>query len=138
MLALATALPASAPAGEPADVGVAAAGTVPIWRTTAAVGPGVHAATVRLPAGGRLRTAIVLTPRTARPVPLLLVLHGRDTTPAHELVRSGFADLAAHGDARAGVPGGVGRSWNARTGCSRDGGSSTSTTSGSSRADPRR
>jgi poly(3-hydroxybutyrate) depolymerase len=110
VLALVTALPASAPAGETADVGVAAAGTVPVWRTTTAVGPGVHAATVRLPAGGRLRTAIVLTPRTARPVPLLLVLHGRDTTPAEELVRTGFAELAAHGDAVLAYPAGVGQS----------------------------
>lgn len=59
----------------------------------------------------------MLTPRTARPVPLLLVLHGRDTTPAQELVRTGFADLAAHGDAVLAYPAGVGRSWNARTGC---------------------
>jgi polyhydroxybutyrate depolymerase len=117
VLTLVTALPASAPAGETPDVGVAAAGTVPVWHTTTAVAPGVHAATVRLAAGGRLRTAIVLSPRTTRPVPLVLVLHGRDTTPAQELVRTGFADLAGHGDAVLAYPAGIGRSWNARTGC---------------------
>jgi polyhydroxybutyrate depolymerase len=46
-----------------------------------------------------------------------VVLHGRDTTPAQELVRTGFADLAATGAAVLAYPAGVGRSWNARTGC---------------------
>jgi poly(3-hydroxybutyrate) depolymerase len=41
-------------------------------------------------------------------VPLLLVLHGRDTTPAQELVRTGFAELAAHGDAVLAFPAGSG------------------------------
>ncbi|HVE30317.1 MAG TPA: hypothetical protein VNC80_09650 [Mycobacteriales bacterium] len=49
----------------------------------------------------------MLTPRTARPVPLLLVLHGRDTTPAqHRVRRAGRARDGAAGalpDRRAGT-----------------------------------
>ena len=60
----------------------------------------------------------MLTPRTTtKPVPLVVVLHGRDSTPAEELVRTGFADLAANDQAVLAYPAGVGESWNARTGC---------------------
>jgi polyhydroxybutyrate depolymerase len=59
----------------------------------------------------------VLTPRTDRPVPLVVVLHGRNTTPAQELVRTGLTGLAAKDAAILAYPAGVGRSWNARTGC---------------------
>jgi polyhydroxybutyrate depolymerase len=59
----------------------------------------------------------VLAPRGGRRVPLVVVLHGRDTTPAQELVRTGFAGLAADGAAVLAYPAGIGRSWNARTGC---------------------
>ncbi|HEY0578534.1 MAG TPA: PHB depolymerase family esterase [Pseudonocardia sp.] len=72
---------------------------------------------VQLSSGGRLRTAIVLTPHTGRRVPLVVVLHGRNTTPAQELVRTGFAGLAANGSAVLAYPAGIDRSWNARTGC---------------------
>jgi polyhydroxybutyrate depolymerase len=123
VLALAAAIPASLPAGDGPDVGVAAAVTVPVWGP-AIVPPaavpamaGAHTATVRLSSGGRLRTAIVLTPTTGLRVPLVIVLHGRDSTPAQELVRTGFADLAAQGQAVLAYPAGIGRSWNARTGC---------------------
>lgn len=117
MFALGAALPASLPAGDAPEVGVAAAAGVPQWTTTAITPAGVRTATVRLGAGGRLRTAIVLAPRVARPVPLVVLLHGRDTTPAQELARTGFAGLAATGQAVLAYPAGIGRSWNARTGC---------------------
>jgi len=103
--------------------GVAAATAVPAWGPAALPAPAVAASagsttgTIRLTSGGRQRTAIVLTPRTTRPVPLVVVLHGRDSTPAEELVRTGFADLAANGQAVLAYPAGVGESWNARTGC---------------------
>jgi polyhydroxybutyrate depolymerase len=113
-LALAATVPASLPAGHGPDVGVAAAVAVSSWVPAAT---DARTATLRLSSGGRLRTAIVLTPPGDRPVPLVVVLHGRDTTPAQELARTGFADLAAAGDAVLAYPAGVGRSWNARTGC---------------------
>jgi polyhydroxybutyrate depolymerase len=78
---------------------------------------GTRTETVRLTSGGRSRTAIVLTPHTDRPVPLVVVLHGRDSTPAQELVRTGLTDLAANGAAVLAYPAGIGQSWNATTGC---------------------
>jgi polyhydroxybutyrate depolymerase len=121
VLALAAAVPASMPTGDRPDVGVAALATVATWGPAALpavpASAGARTATLRLPSGGRLRTAVVLSPPGARRVPLVVVLHGRDTTPAQELVRTGLADLAATGDAVLAYPAGVGRSWNARTGC---------------------
>jgi polyhydroxybutyrate depolymerase len=119
VLALAAVVPASLPAGTGPDIGLAAAATVPVWGVAGRlpVATTTRTATVRLASGGRLRTAIVLTPAAARPVPLVVVLHGRDTTPTQELVRTGLADLAANGQAVLAYPAGVGRSWNAGTGC---------------------
>lgn len=124
LLALAAAVPATLAIGHGPDVGVAArAGGAPVWGPATLPAPAVLASAgtrtemVRLTSGGRSRTAIVLTPHTDRPVPLVVVLHGRNTTPAEELVRTGLTDLAANGSAVLAYPAGIGRSWNANTGC---------------------
>jgi polyhydroxybutyrate depolymerase len=53
----------------------------------------------------------------ARPVspsiPLLIVLHGRFTTPQEEAQRDGLLPLASQGDASLVYPAGIGNSWNA-------------------------
>ncbi|TCN32879.1 polyhydroxybutyrate depolymerase [Kribbella orskensis] len=121
LLALAAAVPATLAIGHAPDAGVA--GGVPVWGPAALPAPAVSAAAgtrtelVRLSSRGRPRTAIVLTPRTDRPVPLVVVLHGRNSTPAQELVRTGLTDLASNGSAVLAYPAGIGRSWNATTGC---------------------
>jgi polyhydroxybutyrate depolymerase len=120
VLALAAVVPASLPAGTGPDIGLAAAAAVPVWGVAGRLPVATtttRTATVRLASGGRLRTAIVLAPAGTRPVPLVVVLHGRDTTPTQELVRTGLTDLAANGQAVLAYPAGVGRSWNAGTGC---------------------
>jgi polyhydroxybutyrate depolymerase len=104
-------------------VGATTASAVPVWGPAKLPPPAVAASAgsrtgmVQLSSAGRERTAIVLTPRTSGRVPLVVVLHGRNTTPAQELVRTGFTDLAANGAAVLAYPAGIGRSWNARTGC---------------------
>lgn len=125
LLALAAAVPATLAIGHGPDTGAdtGAAGAVPIWGPAALPAPAASASAgtrpevVRLSSGSRPRTAIVLTPRTDRPVPLVVVLHGRNSTPAEELVRTGLTDLAANGSAVLAYPAGIGRSWNATTGC---------------------
>ncbi|MDT7644055.1 MAG: polyhydroxybutyrate depolymerase [Pseudonocardiales bacterium] len=120
VLVLAAAVSATLAIGHGPDAGVQG-GSVPIWAPatlpTSAVLAGTRAETVRLSSGGRSRTAIVLTPHTDRPVPLVVVLHGRNSTPDQELVRTGLTDLAANGSAVLAYPAGIGRSWNATTGC---------------------
>jgi polyhydroxybutyrate depolymerase len=121
LLALAAAVPATLAIGHGTDAGVA--GGVPVWGaatlppSAVSASAGTRTETVRLTSGGRSRTAIVLTPHTDRPVPLVLVLHGRNSTPAQELVRTGLTALAANGSAVLAYPAGIGRSWNATTGC---------------------
>lgn len=122
LLALAAAVPTALAIGSGPDAGVRAGG-VPVWGPATLPAPavsasaGTRAETVRLSSDGRSRTAIVLAPHTDRPVPLVVVLHGRNSTPAQELVRTGLADLAANGSAVLAYPAGIGRSWNATTGC---------------------
>ncbi|MGW6196910.1 alpha/beta hydrolase family esterase [Kribbella sp. NPDC055110] len=124
LLALAAAVPATLAIGHSTDGGVAGAtsgtgvwgpATLPASAVPAA--KGTRPEIVRLTSGGRSRTAIVLTPHTDRPVPLVVVLHGRNSTPAQELVRTGLTGLAASGSAVLAYPAGIGRSWNATTGC---------------------
>jgi polyhydroxybutyrate depolymerase len=120
VLALAAVVPASLPADTGPDLGLTAAAAVPVWGVAGRLPVATtttRTATVRLASGGRLRTAIVLTPAGSRPVPLVVVLHGRDSTPTQELVRTGLTDLAANGQAVLAYPAGIGRSWNAGTGC---------------------
>ena len=124
LLALAAAVPAALAIGDGPDAAVpGVAGGVPVWGPATLPAPAVSASAgtrteiVRLSSGGRPRTAIVLTPRADQPVPLVVVLHGRNTTPVQELVRTGLTDLAANGSAVLAYPAGIGRSWNATTGC---------------------
>jgi polyhydroxybutyrate depolymerase len=125
LLALAAAVPTALAIGSGPSAGVQA--RPPVWgpaalpASAASASAGTRAETVRLSSDGRSRTAIVLAPdtapRTGPPVPLVVVLHGRNSTPAQELVRTGLADLASSGSAVLAYPAGIGRSWNATTGC---------------------
>jgi polyhydroxybutyrate depolymerase len=132
LLALAAAVPTALAIGSGPNDGVRAGvrtGGVPVWgratlpASAVSASAGSRAETVRLSSDGRSRTAIVLdtdqpTDRhSAGPVPLVVVLHGRNSTPAEELVRTGLADLAANGSAVLAYPAGIGQSWNATTGC---------------------
>ncbi|MGW6281333.1 alpha/beta hydrolase family esterase [Kribbella sp. NPDC055071] len=120
LLALAAAVPTALAIGSGPGIGVRAGGE-PVWGPAtlpaSAVSAGARAETVRLSSDGRSRTAIVLAPQADRPVPLVVVLHGRNSTPTQELVRTGLAGLAANGSAVLAYPAGIGRSWNATTGC---------------------
>jgi polyhydroxybutyrate depolymerase len=125
LLALAAAVPATLATGHGPGTSVTGAAPIwgPVWGPAALPAPadsasaGTRTETLRLSSGGRSRTAIVLTPHTDRPVPLVVVLHGRNSTPAQELVRTGLTDLAADGSAVLAYPAGIGLSWNATTGC---------------------
>jgi polyhydroxybutyrate depolymerase len=62
--------------------------------------------------------ATPLHPRFAK-LPLLMVLHGRNSTPAGEASRTGFLGVVAAGDAIAAYPAGWDTSWNAGHCCGR-------------------
>jgi polyhydroxybutyrate depolymerase len=69
---------------------------------------------------GALRRAWWLaTPEHAehRKLPLLMIMHGRGSTPAIEAVRTGFLGVVAAGDAIAVYPAGYDNSWNAGRCC---------------------
>jgi polyhydroxybutyrate depolymerase len=69
---------------------------------------------------GALRRAWWLaTPEhtTHRKVPLLMIMHGRGSTPAIEAARTGFLGVVAAGDAIAVYPAGYDNSWNAGRCC---------------------
>ena len=69
---------------------------------------------------GDLRRAWWLaTPEHAehRKLPLLMIMHGRGSTPAIEAARTGFLGVVAAGDAIAVYPAGYGGSWNAGRCC---------------------
>jgi polyhydroxybutyrate depolymerase len=127
LLAVAAAVPATLAIGHGTNAGATRAtdttsgtgvwGPATLPASAVSDAKGTRTETVRLTSGGRTRTAIVLTPHTDRPVPLVVVLHGRNSTPAQELVRTGLTELAANGSAVLAYPAGIGRSWNATTGC---------------------
>ena len=98
-----------------AVAGMAAAMLVPVGPT---VPPGARAWTRYLGVGGRRRSELVVAPRSGTAgLPLYVVLHGSDATPAFEERRDGFAYLAGQGRAVLVYPAGFGESWNAGQGC---------------------
>ncbi len=68
--------------------------------------------------GGLARTYLVVRPRltSSQPLPVLMVLHGRDVTPQFEEHRTGFPGVT--GPAILVYPAGYGESWNAGLCCS--------------------
>jgi polyhydroxybutyrate depolymerase len=73
-----------------------------------------------LESGGRVRTYRVYQPSTldpARPVPLVLVLHGGLSNGAGAARQTGFDEQAERGGFLAVYPDGVGRTWNAGVCC---------------------
>jgi polyhydroxybutyrate depolymerase len=101
-----------------AAAGVTGAMFVPVRPLVPA---GARAWTRTLVAGGLRRKELVVAPSSRRPgtppLPLYVVLHGSDATPAFEERRTGFYALAGEGRAVLVYPAGVGQSWNAGGGC---------------------
>jgi polyhydroxybutyrate depolymerase len=80
---------------------------------------GARASTRVITSGGLRRAELILQParRSSTPLPLYVVLHGSDATPAFEERRTGLEALAGEGRAVVVYPTGVGGSWNAGQGC---------------------
>jgi polyhydroxybutyrate depolymerase len=87
-------------------------------RRPAAV-PGVHWTSGSMQVGTLRRAWWLATPEhaTNRRLPLLMIMHGRGSTPAIEAARTGFLSVVAQGDAIAVYPAGYDNSWNAGRCC---------------------
>jgi polyhydroxybutyrate depolymerase len=90
----------------------------PAAATTADESVGTVASVHTLAFGGLDRTYRVYTPAgPPRRWPLLVVLHGRGQSAQAVVNQTGFVGLARRGQAVVVYPDGVGRSWNAGSGC---------------------
>jgi polyhydroxybutyrate depolymerase len=106
--------------GLPLALAAAVAGTIAalLVPVTPVVPRGARAWTRRLDVDGRLRSELVVAPRSGTAgLPLYVVLDGSDATPAFEERRDGFAYLAGQGRAVLVYPAGYDESWNAGQGC---------------------
>ncbi len=98
-----------------ATAGMVAAMLLPV---RPAVPTGARAWTRTIVVGGRRRHELVVAPRhDAVGLPLYIVLHGSDATPAFEERRTGLSYLAGEGRAVLVYPAGFAQSWNAGQGC---------------------
>jgi polyhydroxybutyrate depolymerase len=110
------------PATTPASTATSAPGTTTAPAATSApattTGPATTTAVRTVESGGTERSYLVIAPAGRRaPLPLLVVLHGRNVTAQTEAVRTGFEPLAERGAAVLAYPIGIGASWNAGGGC---------------------
>ena len=98
-----------------AVVGMGVAMLVPV---RAEVPPGARAWTRHIEVQGQRRSELVIAPaHLASGLPLYVVLHGSDASPAFEERRTGLSYLAGEGRALLVYPAGLGESWNAGQGC---------------------